>query len=496
LLVFILAWPLLAIPVRFLWLSTEGRADFLFGDWLARLLPALGVTFTQAAACATLSTALSLLCLPVLFAQTGRLGLLLRLVVVIPGLVPPFLLVLGWFRLFPDWRGPGALGQSAVALALAFSTMGYQSLQLADRLTERLAQQAAISRVLGIGRLRFLWRIARPQLTADLAHGAALSFAIAASSLTIPLLLADSREPSLEVLALQTFAFEGRWLESMGYAQVQTLLVLALSALLLPAKATERAPSISDAEATASLAYYINGSILGWRAGVLALAAPWAVVLAGLWFRPDTALRQLAGWSHWRQDLLAATLSSAFLALLFLLFATALGALAVYSGVRGWSRHWLGWSAAPSAVVIGLACLMVAPRQGHSVLATMAIGLTLSFFPFAYRWSLASWLDETRSWRQTAQVLGLTPSRLFSVVMWPEFWRRWAPVMGLCLIWVWADYSVTAIIADRDRTLSLLAHSQLQSYRLDLASALIFLSLLCGLLSYLCLFRSRDVFDP
>jgi thiamine transport system permease protein len=144
--------------------------------------------------------------------------------------------------------------------------------------------------------------------------------------------------------------------------------------------------------------------------------------------------------------------------------------------------------AAPSAAVVGLALVITfSPETWSNLSLTLLIscGFTLLVFSTLYRLRIASALSALRPQFETARVLGASRLMILKSVAAPALRKDLAFVAGIAAFWASGDFAFGSMVAGRDITLAIGAHSLLGGYRLEAATAVTIFSLFVGALFFL-----------
>jgi thiamine transport system permease protein len=319
----------------------------------------------------------------------------------------------------------------------------------------------------------FLRRGVIPALRDDFILLFLFVFAVCFSSFAVPLVLGGSQATTMEVLIFQKIRVAGDWPGALGLASIQLASVLVLSSLL------RREPG------AALSGRMSNAPLLSWKPGVAFALAPVAVLVFGLLDGVVAGARQLFAMEMLLKGFPAllggsivvgagvATLTTAFLLLL------------AYVGPRGWLRRFLIAYVAPSSVLTGFS-LLVLWRDADAIpaFARVIFGVTLVTVPGFYRLQWDATLRSIEGQREMAWLLGAGERLIFKRVVLPQVIRPACFFGGLASLWAWGDFALSSVVAGRTLTLAMLAQSLMESYRLDAATALVWVLLAGGVATF------------
>ena len=158
--------------------------------------------------------------------------------------------------------------------------------------------------------------------------------------------------------------------------------------------------------------------------------------------------------------------------------------LLAYVSPRGLARRILLGYAAPSAVLMGFAILFFWRATGLASYLKIILGLSLAAVPAFYRLQWDSILTSLEGQRIVARSLGAGELLTFRRVIWPQVAPSAFRIAGLASVWAWGDFSLSSVVAERTLTLAMVAQELMGSYRLDAATALVWVILAGAGLSY------------
>ena len=398
----------------------------------------------------------------------------------IPSLVPPLCIVLGYFKMWP-----GQTGFSAVILVQGLVNVGFAAVSLRAAAIRRLRPMAEMAQLLGAKPWPFFISIAWPLLRRPLLICFTMIFAWSAAAFTIPILVGGTRATTLEVLIFQKVMIEGSWNSALAICLIQALTIFSLVWVL------SREEKFGEPPLETWTTPYLTSST-----GLLILSLPMVLVLAALIGNIPLAWQQMRAIPSFWPLVGRAFLGSLLTVLLTLGFLYLLMSVLIWLKPSGWNRKFLLGYSSPSAAILGLGLIVIFGPGSSLIWLRLALGLTLLSLPMAYRVFLDLPLQSLRPQVEAAELMGANRNLIFRKVTLIQMRTPMAGAMSLAAVWCWGDYSISAIVADRDRTLALVMKSLMGSYRLDSATLILWLILLAGFANYIVIKRWGRVSSP
>ncbi len=442
------------------------------GTFSPEVLEVFGFTFAQAFFSAALAMGLGLFGAYGLAAAQSRFGRangkFLEAVALLPTVAPVLLFLLAVMKFMPSVRG-----LSGVIIVHALLNTGLVAASTLRLFRAKVAGLADLAWIEGSSRLRFLTKVALPLLSSDLRMVFAFVFAICFSSLAVPLVIGGSQATTLEVLIWQTLRIDGDFSRALGIAILQVASILVLIVLLRHRTQSSSAVNVSSAQ---PLLANIWGLPVVLFPSVLIIAAlldrPWVGV--GLFFQSDVLVREV----------LKGFVGSTFVALgTGLAVAGCLLAVAFIEPRGAWRRVMLGY-VAPSSVITGFALLIAWRSFGFATYLKIMISLTLMTVPSFYRLYWDAALEGLRHQRIVAMSLGASAWLTFRRIVLPQLIRPACFVAGLSSLWAWGDFALSRVVAERDVTLGMTVQSLMSTYRLEIATFLVWILLIGGAMTF------------
>lgn len=444
-------------------------------SWRLPLTAELGEVFFFTASQALFSALVSMI-----FGIVGGLGLLwagrfggrrsriLEAIVLLPNVAPVLLMILAALKAFPGLRGITGIVTVHVLL-----NAGLVSVAFARLVRDKVSGMAELAWVEGATGFKFFRRGVLPYLKHDLLTLALFVFAICFSSFAVPLIIGGSRATTLEVLIYQKLRISADWAEAIGIATLQLVAILVLSWALRRETGTALAARPSETP------------LLSWKWGAAFAMVPGAILVWGMVDGFTSGLQQLNSLGVWGREmplLLYGSIKVGFgtgaaSALLLLLIA--------YVNPTGAYRKFLLGYVAPSTVLMGFALLIAWRATGFATYFKIIAGLTLITVPSFYRLQWDNTLRSLEGQRTVARVLGAGDFLVFRDIILPQVLRSALFIAGIASLWAWGDFAFSAVVAEKDVTVAMLAQGLMESYRLDAATVLVWVVSAGGVLSFL-----------
>jgi len=396
-------------------------------------------------------------------------GHLLRLLFLIPGILPTLFLIISFFSLTSHFP----MGLPGIVIAHTFIFFGVIAVGLSEAMKERLGSYAEIGLILGIKKITFLSRIALPLLKKDLLHNFLFVFASSFSSFTIPLFFGGTTSSTLEILIYEKMRESSNWSYPLLLSLIQSFL---LYFFLIWKKSSKQE------EAQARKTHLPRLDLFR----VPFLRFLFMTILGAFFF---AYLRSIvlgfSDYSHFFS--LLSELSSAIFSTLFIAIATGILCATFFLFLLYLLPHrrlenLLRGFIAPSSAVACFGFLIWGNNEGLALNLKIVTLLTLLFFPALYRMGFQSKFESLLRQTDVALILGASRPLIFRGVLLPQMASRIFLLSGIGATWAAGEFAITKVLAGNDFTLALQIRSLMTSYRIELAGALSFILIL------LCLF--------
>jgi len=428
--------------------------DRLEFRWEPELVAALRGAFLQSTVSAILTLTLGLI---------GAWGLLalknfedsksngLRLLGLLPGFLPPLLVITLGFRSWPSLPQ----GLWGVVFLHILMNLGLASVMCEIVLREKAKGWLALRAIEGVAMPRFLLRGLLPSLRTDLVSLFFFFWLLCFTSFSVPFIVGGARYGGIEVFLYEAIFLYRDWGTALGLSMGLLLLFLPLS-LFKPGQSP--IPKVQN--------FQIHG---GQRWGLSVFLSPFLILLFGL-------VKSLA---LTRGSLVVVTnFESAFRGSLLLGFGTGLGVFLIGSLVQfcffspKFSRL-LFFALPPGWMIIAFSFFLLgSAHMGLGFLKCM-LALSLIFFPFLFRLALFQKNEDLRQQVALCKVMGVSWGQIFFKVIWPQGIPALALAAGIAGAWATGDFAISSVLLDHQTTLALQMKDLLTGYHLSDAEAFI-----------------------
>jgi thiamine transport system permease protein len=443
----------------------------------------LGDTVLQSALSAVFSLAIGIVGAMGL-ASMGRWSVIGQFVFLFPYFVPVLFVIVGAMSVV----SPFPFGLWGIVLIHTILNAGAVSVALYDILRLRIGSFVELALIEGVGRFRFLTRIALPYLRKEMAYLFLFVFSLCFASFAVPLIVSGGSYTTLELWIYEKIRIENNWSHGLGLAALQSVFVLAL-VLLIKTKTSPKKES-----------FLRNMSLLKAPIGLVIPALMSLGVVYGQIKDFGHGWNQVFSSALVMQDLLKGFWGSlviggatgAFLVLLFWLIA--------YSLPTGFFQRFLVGYVAPSTVIIGFSLVILrifvaGPIVSNLwVVVSIVVACTISFLTTFYRMGFSTVLEGLKGQVLVAKTMGAEDSLIHTKIVWRQALPTVGLLAGIGSFWVCGDFALSGIIADEPITLALIASALLGSYRIEAAAVVTWMALGVGLFWFLVYWRLGHVF--
>ncbi len=441
-------------------------------------LPVLAFTVLQAGVSAILSLVLGVVgALGLLSLTDGKAQKFARLFVLVPNVVPTLMVILASMNVWQAGRGLGAIVFVHVIL-----NAGLVATVVAGLISSKLGSMAELAHVEGASRTRFLSKVVIPLLRNDLLRIGLFVFTLCMASFAVPLVLGGSRATTMEVLIYERIRLSLDWSQALGLAGLQTMVVLIL-AWFLRSHNEEQMRNVSSLP------------LVGWAPGLHAIFFPSMIVVFGLMMRLPQAYTEMKSISGFAGDWSRLVLGSFIVSFVTGLLTAFLLLILLYVRPQGTLRRLLLGYVAPSSVLVGFSILLLWRTGGVASLVKIAIGLTLITVPAFYRLYWDATISSLTTQASVARTLGASTWKTMWSILVPQTWEQCMFLAGLAAFWAWGDFALSAVIGENTLTLAMLTHALASSYRLASATALAWILILGGSLTFLIFWGAGRVYS-
>jgi iron(III) transport system permease protein len=449
---------LVAFPLFDLVRTTLDTAGGAFGLDAAAVRNSLGT----ATAAAVLATGIGVAAALVTTRFPGR-GSLVKVAVLLPLLVPPFVSALAWTRAFGPgglsddlvgWTLPGLIGPLGIVLVMAIHAAPLVYLVVAAALAARARPELEwAGRVSGAAPQRVFRGITLPLLGPAMAGGTLLAFVVSLNSFGIPAVLGVPA--GFPTITTRIFGDLARSADPAAFHRVLALstllMVLVVSAVVVAGWVMRRGPVVAPGSAREAMPAAGRGRGRGVLWGYLAVTAIvplLALILTGL-----TRAVGLDPWpAHWtldnfaealRGDTGAAAVRTVILAAAAASLATALGLLAALVRRRRGAEIGLAATAsfAVPGSVLAVAVLLAYGPWLRDTVVIILIAYLAKFWALAHRAVAGSAAIVDRDVVRAARVSGASGARTLRRIVMPML--RAALVAAWLLVFLFGLHELT-----------------------------------------------------
>ncbi len=392
---------------------------------------------------------------------------ILRPSCLLPNVVPVIMVILASLKVID----PFPFGFVGILLLHTLMNLGIVALSIQKIISNKLSGLSEVSALFGASRAQFLFRGGLQTIFGDLAMVGLFVFAICYSSFAIPLVVGGSQFTTIEVLIFEQIRLEGDWAKASFLALLQAISIFVLC-YFIPQKIE------------ASKESFRRNQYLSSRIGIPIALIPALIIIIGLFGSFSMGIKQFLRLDLLRAELPGQILNSLVVAIGTGLFSFLLFNLIAFVFYRGTLKKIILSYAAPSTVICGFAFLIFGPQGELSSLIRMILGISLISVPALIRLQFANTIYSLERQREVAVLLGASEVEVFKQVVFPQSFFSACFLSGIASFWAWGDFALSSIVADRPHTVALVIQALMTSYRLELAVLLLWLLLICGILTF------------
>lgn len=396
---------------------------------------------------------------------SSKLAHAVTLFILLPSAVPVLIVILSVLNLFPETRG--LLG---IVLIHTLINIGLVAVVCESLIRNKVGSYLELAQVEGASFFKILSKVILPLLGRDFVVLFFAVFAFCFASFSVPLLIGGSQATTIEVLIYELIRVDGNWGQALVGSILQTAIVLLFAIFI-----AQEQPNYSRRETRLNF--------LSIKPFIVIALLPSALVVVGL------CSGLISGFSQLFNEISFATLGELAINSFLISFGVALlclaglVALALIQPQRDLRKFILGF-VAPSSVLTGFAILILWRSTGAATLIKIMLGLSFIFIPVLYRLGWDARINSLRGQVLTAESLGASRWLIFKKICWPQMSSVAAQLVALASFWAWGEFALTRILSERTLTLSLLVQSLMSSYRLNSATALVWLMFIGSAITY------------
>lgn len=402
---------------------------------------------------------------------------------ILPSLVPTLFVMVSLFNLFQFLNG-FPFGLTGIVLAHVIINVGLATVMISGFLQRSLFQVADLALVEGAKKIWFYWESGVRMNQREWMLTFFFFFALYFSSFSVPILAGDLRVPVIEVLIFEKIKDVATWPEAILLSFGQIFILLGLGSMIARPQTME----LRRRGELHTLRPRIWGVLPAMSVFLFVILGNLSGVNEGL-----SRLKMIPDFSAWVMELSLNSLAIGFgvgISVACLCIAT------VWLFPTPKFQKFLLAYVAPSSILTGFSLLVLPPWSQSDVTYAfkIVIGIALISFPIGYRLGIEKSLSKLHRQVEVARVLGASKNLVFTKILWPQARESVFFVSGISAFWGIGDYALSSIVAGRDLSLALVVKTLMSSYRLELATVLVWLVLLLGLLLLILFWRGWRVF--
>lgn len=427
-------------------------------------------TFKQA----FLSSAIS-----ILFGTLGALGLIgfsgvkrkvFEVLFLLPTAFPSLFLILSVMN-FTEIFIEFPYGLSGIVFIHSFINIGLAAVLIAKLVEQKLGSASVWAWLSGINKFDVLYHGVLKSLKWDIARVYFVIFIFSWCSFTVPYLVGNIGQSTLEVLLFEQIKIYSNWSQAAVIALFQLIIIWLIGLFFLKQDIVEN-NKINTKLNFLSVKILI---LFPFFIFFILMFGSFRSLVPGvkLIFQDIDLIDKI-----WKTSVVSLTIgfTTAFFTFIFSL-----------SILWSWSktlRKFFILYQAPSALILGFMFIYYFGNNKFPILVTSA-SICLLYIPFLYKLSLDSKYLSLQNYHKTASLLGASKSLCFFKVSLPLS----IGVISLCSaiagFWAVGDYALSALFLSSNPSLPIFTEQMISTYRFELASALIWINLLVGAFVFL-----------
>ncbi len=394
----------------------------------------------------------------------------LELTIMLPALLPPLVCVLAWVNVSEIFfRFPFSF--ASVLVIHVLMNLGLVSVFLSRLFIIQAGGMSSWALIHGVSKWRFFNQVLFFELRKDLLLIFLLIFSLCFTSFSVPLLVGGVSGQTIEVFIAESLKDPATWPQAIALFGIETIFLFIFFLSLYSQEKNQIFSSKKMELLSSPLALMIP-------------LLPTFLLLVGL-FDPSFLSFEV------RKDLLtvlpilfSATLHTLFLALgtgfgvLFLLFVTAFCCRELF-----FRKFLISYASSPVAFM-GFAFLLLDADTLIGVWFKWVMGLSLLFLPTLYRLFGESVIQRLKNQILALDLMGASWKMSFQKVIWPQCLPFFLFLSGIAAFWACGDFAYSSIVSSGEFHLALLIQDFFASHRFGLATALIWLLLIIGILCF------------
>lgn len=383
----------------------------------------------------------------------------------LPSLIPTLFILLSLMPLF-DLVGRGL---KAISLAHAFIFSGFATLQIIIAIQSKCGDYVESCYVAGVSKFHFLRSVAFPLIKKDLFYIGLIIFISSFSSFSVPLVLGDIRNTTLEVLIYEKFKINYDLHTAFTISSFQSLFLVCISLL------TIRKPFNLNKELP--LAQYLSSKVsfyiftLVYFIFIISYALQFSYTLK----YPQLAFESVKGAIPTLPFTLSISLVTGLLGFIFI-------QIYCFFYNKKLIHRFFEVFILPSSTLVGLSVLFM--FNFLSSFQRLILALTILFFPWVVKLILHPKLLSLSAQEEVSYLAGASRWQVYRYVRLPQLKNETIWALSLMSVWSISDFTVTRIILEKQESLSLVLFSLMSGYRLNQSLILSLVLIVMCLVSY------------
>lgn len=443
----------------------------------------LWFTFSQAWVSAFLALLLGLWGgLGLLSIASSRWKPVVETLFLLPNFLPQLFVILAFLNFTSLIFGRSSQGFGAIVAIHVSINAGLIAVAINRFLVKKMGGLTELALIEGASFSHFCWKGVLPLLQRELSLLFLLVFALCFTSFSVPLVVGGIAGTTLEVLIYEKVRISQEWGQAVVISILQVAIVFILSLFLF--KAELNLPSRQES----------NMKLLQCPSGLFFPLLIFGIMISNQIWPALKARGQFWEFLLWSPQWLyqwgstvAVGLGVGFLLLILL-------SLMTFCWSEKWLHRMCAGYMAPSTALTGFAFLVLLPHSGFWVYLKLILGITLIAFPSLYRWLGESTILALEEQVKVARTLGASPWQIFWFVQWPQVAKAYGIAAGVAAFWACGDFAYSSIVTTMDITLALLAKNLMSFYRLELATLVVWWTILTGFMCFFIMRRFANVF--
>jgi len=435
----------------------------------------------------TLQQSIGSTLISVLFGFVGALGLCalrgnrklkyFELLCLIPSFIPTLFFVTSILQIVK----PFPFGIAGITITHTLMYVGLVALFYQSVLQNKFHKLSELAYLEGASQLQFLKAVIK-NIPFETIMISLFLFVQFFTSFSVPLLVGH-QDLTIETLIYEKIRTEANFSSAALISFMESIFIVAL---LLMYRAQR---------GLATLQSFEKIRLLSYKPGLIFVALPVLLYLCGSLLGASLGISQFQQMENAVQEIIPLALKSAALSLGTGIALVISLSLITYTYRNRFFDKFLLSFIPLSTVLIGLSFLLFdfGPFKTVSDDIKIILAMLIIVIHVLYPYQLKSKLSDLESQIEVASLMGSTRFLTFKKIVFPQTLPCILFLAGLGAFWAIGDFAISQIIYGKNVTLALYIQSLVGSYRLELASLLVFLLLIIGLIIFTLFREMRHV---